>query len=137
MQPLLYVVEGFLIRHIVHNNNSVCSAVVRRGNRTETLLSGCVPNLELDGLSVKLDGTNFLQNKSIQRNEIESRTNSREYNAKRQTYKVNTNGGNVGFSVRIICKSKQQTRLSNTGVSDEEEFEKIIAKVAKRKKASW
>jgi hypothetical protein len=43
------------------------------------------------------------------------------------TYKVNSNRGNVRFSVGIISKSKQQTRLSYTGVSDKEELEKVIA----------
>ena len=46
-----------------------------------------------------------------------------------RTYKVNTDGINVGFSVCIACKLKQQTRLSNAGVSDEEEFEKVVTVV--------
>ena len=43
------------------------------------------------------------------------------------TYKVYTNGGNVGFRVGIIRKAEQQTRLSDTGVSDQEQFEEVIA----------
>jgi hypothetical protein len=50
------------------------------------------------------------------------------------TYKVNTNGRNVRFSVCIVCESKQQTRLSYTGVSDEEEFEKVVAVVVNERK---
>lgn len=36
------------------------------------------------------------------------------------TYEVHTDGGNVALSVCIISKSKQQARLADTGVSDEE-----------------
>ena len=35
-----------------------------------------------------------------------------------ETYEIDTNGGNVGFSVRIVCEPEQQTRLSDTGVSN-------------------
>lgn len=44
----------------------------------------------------------------------------------RSTYKVNTDGGDVGLSVGIVGESQQQARLSNTGVTDEEELEKVI-----------
>lgn len=44
----------------------------------------------------------------------------------RSTYKVNTDGGNIGLSVGIVGESQQQARLSNTGVTDEEELEKVI-----------
>jgi hypothetical protein len=54
------------------------------------------------------------------------------------TYKVNSNRGNVRLSVGIISKSKQQTRLSYTGVSDKEELEKVIAiGRVKREQTSW
>lgn len=42
-------------------------------------------------------------------------------------YKVNSNGGNVGFGVGVVCEPKQQTRLSHTGVSDEEQFKEVVA----------
>ena len=48
------------------------------------------------------------------------------------TYEIDTNGGNIRFSVRVIRKSQQETRLSDTGVTDEEELEKIIAVQEKR-----
>jgi hypothetical protein len=62
MQPLLDIVEGFSISHVVNNDNAVGATVVRRGNGPEAFLSGRVPNLELDGFCVKLNGTNFLCN---------------------------------------------------------------------------
>lgn len=36
------------------------TTVVRRSDRTETLLSGGIPDLKLDSLSVELDGADFL-----------------------------------------------------------------------------
>lgn len=42
------------------------------------------------------------------------------------TYEVNTDSRNVAFRISIICKSEKQTRLSDTGVTDEEEFEQVI-----------
>lgn len=42
------------------------------------------------------------------------------------THKVDTDGGNVGLGVGVVGKSKQQARLSNTGITDEEELEEIV-----------
>lgn len=44
----------------------------------------------------------------------------------KSTYKVNTDGGNVRLGVGVIGKSQQQTRLSNTGITDEEELEEVV-----------
>ena len=43
------------------------------------------------------------------------------------TYKVYSNRGNVGFRVRIVGKPEQQAGFSYTRVSNEEEFEQVIA----------
>ena len=43
LQPLLDVVEGLLVRAIVHYDDSVGAPVIRRGDRTETLLASSVP----------------------------------------------------------------------------------------------
>ena len=61
MQPLLYVVEGFVIRDIINDNNAVSTAVVRRCNGAETLLSGRVPNLKFDCLAIEFNGADFLR----------------------------------------------------------------------------
>lgn len=42
------------------------------------------------------------------------------------TYKVNTDGRDVALRVCIVCKTKQQARFSDTGISDEEELEQIV-----------
>lgn len=79
------------------------TAVVRRCNGTESFLSGGIPNLELDCLSVQLDRSNF---------------------------EIYTDRGNVGFGVSVIRESKKQTRFTNTGVSNKEQLEQIIAVIA-------
>ncbi len=61
LKPLLDVVEGVHIGDVIDDDDAVCTAVVRGGDGTEALLSGRVPNLELDSLSFELDGANFLQ----------------------------------------------------------------------------
>ena len=43
------------------------------------------------------------------------------------TYKINANGGNIRLGVRVVGESEQQTRLSDTGISNEQEFKEIIA----------
>lgn len=45
------------------------------------------------------------------------------------THEVNTDGGDVGLSVGIVGESEEETRLSNTGVSDKEELEEIVVSV--------
>jgi len=60
VQPLLHVVERLGIRHVVHHDDAVRSAVVRRRDRPEPLLSGRVPNLELNRLLVEFNGADFL-----------------------------------------------------------------------------
>ena len=52
VQPLLYIVERFVVRNIVNNNNSMGTTVVRRCNGTETLLSSGIPDLKLNSLSI-------------------------------------------------------------------------------------
>lgn len=46
------------------------------------------------------------------------------------TYKVDTDGRNVGFGVGIVSETQQQARLSYAGVTDEEQLEKVV--VSKR-----
>jgi hypothetical protein len=42
------------------------------------------------------------------------------------THKIDTDGRDVGLGVGVIGKSQKQARLSNTGISDEEELEEIV-----------
>lgn len=43
-----------------------------------------------------------------------------------QTYKVNTNRRDVALGVCVIGESEQETGLSNTRVSDQEELEQVV-----------
>ena len=102
VQPLFDIAEGFLVGNIIDNDNSVSAAVVRGCNGAESFLPGCVPDLELDCLSVQLDRSDF---------------------------EVDTDRRNVGFGVSVIRESKEQTRFTDTGVSNKEQLEQIIAVV--------
>ena len=46
--------------HDAYHNDSMSTTIIRRGNGTEALLSGRVPNLELDRLLIELNGADFL-----------------------------------------------------------------------------
>jgi hypothetical protein len=52
LQPLLDIAEGFLVRDIVNNDNTMGTSVVRRSDGSETLLTSSIPlyNLELQNL---------------------------------------------------------------------------------------
>ena len=100
MEPLLDIVEGFVVGDVVNDDDTVSTAVVRGGNCAETLLSGGIPNLELDGLPVELNGTDL---------------------------KVDSNGRDVRFSVGIVGESEEETGFSNTGISDKQKLEEVIA----------
>lgn len=43
-----------------------------------------------------------------------------------RAYKVNTDCGDVRLGVSVVGESQKQAGLSNTGVSDEEQFEEVI-----------
>lgn len=53
-----------------------------------------------------------------------------EYSATSETYEVNADCRDVAFGVGIISETKQQARLSNTGVTDEEQFEEVIVSIS-------
>ena len=61
MQPLFHIVERLLVSDVVNDNDSMGTTVIRRSNGTETLLSGSIPDLQLDSLAVKFNGADFLQ----------------------------------------------------------------------------
>jgi hypothetical protein len=144
VEPLLDIVERFLVGDIVDNNNSMGATVIRRSDGAETFLSCGIPNLKLDGLSVQFDGTDFLQYTHGERQSRNKRQQTQKKKMRIQdvhsefgqlsgkstfplTYKVHTNRRDVGFGVGIIGKSEQQTRFTNTRISNEEELEQIVA----------
>jgi hypothetical protein len=57
--PVLDVVKALLVGDIIDEHDAHGAAVVGGGDGPEPLLSGCVPDLELDLLSVQLDRPDF------------------------------------------------------------------------------
>lgn len=57
--------------------------------------------MKLDSLAVKLNGADF---------------------------EVNTDGGDVRLGVGVVGETQQQTRLSDSGIANEQKFEEVIAK---------
>ena len=104
----------------------MCSTVVRRRNGAETFLSRCIPNLKFYGFLIEFDGSDFLMVNIEEQPQWENITEKRE-KIRGRTYKIYSNRGDVWLSVCIIRKSEQQARLSDTWVSNQEQFEEIIA----------
>lgn len=100
VEPLLDVVEGFVVGDVVDDDDAVGPAVVRGGDGAEALLAGGVPNLELDGLAIELDGADL---------------------------EVDADGGDVRFRVGVVGETEEKARLADAGVSDEQELEEVIA----------
>lgn len=46
------MLEGFPITNVIDQDNAISATVVRAGDRPESLLTSCVPDLELDCLFV-------------------------------------------------------------------------------------
>ncbi len=55
LQPVRYVIEGLLICCIINKYYAHCSLVVGLGDGAETLLTSCVPYLELYALIINVD----------------------------------------------------------------------------------
>ena len=53
--PVLDVVETFLVGYVVHQHDAHGSPVVGRGDRPEPLLARCVPDLQLDLFTIQLN----------------------------------------------------------------------------------
>ena len=47
----------------------------------------------------------------------------------RQTHKIDTDGRDVALGVSVVGESEQQTRLSDTRVTDQEELEEVVVSV--------
>ena len=59
LHPVLDVLEGALVRHVVHEEDAHGPAVVRRGDGPEALLPRRVPDLQLELLVVQREGLNL------------------------------------------------------------------------------
>lgn len=59
--PVLDGAEALSVGDVVGHNDTVSSLVVAAGDGLESLLTSGIPNLQLDGLAVNLDGSDFLR----------------------------------------------------------------------------
>jgi hypothetical protein len=69
----------------------MCPSVIRASNCSKTFLTSGIPDLQLDGGTIDVDGLNF---------------------------EIDTDGGNEGFGESIISESKEQRTLSYARVSN-------------------
>lgn len=60
VHPVLDCTEALAVGDVVSHDDTVGSLVVAGGNSLETFLASGVPNLELNGLSIDFNGSNFL-----------------------------------------------------------------------------
>lgn len=58
--PVLDGAEALSVGDVVGDDDTVGALVIAAGDGLEALLAGGVPNLELDGLSVDINGSDFL-----------------------------------------------------------------------------
>lgn len=136
MQPLLHVVERVHIGHIVDDADAVGATVVGGSDGSEALLSSRVP---LQAMSVSGSVTilgrrticslTVFPSSSMVRIFCASVSAATPGRGSRRPYEVDTDRGDVALRVGVIGESKKQTRLSYTGVSNEQELEQVVVSV--------
>lgn len=89
-------VETPLVRNIVDQQDAHGTAVVCRGDGPEALLAGCVPDLQLDALAVKLDGP-YLE--------------------------VDADGGDEGGGEGVFAEAQQTAGFTHTGVANQQKLD--------------
>ena len=99
-EPFHKVHEGVLPRHIIGEEDAMCTTVEDAGDRLEGLLSCCVPDLQLDNLApvyFQPKGPEFDSNSNLMLN-LEL----------------------------IVHYSLHKATLANTGISDNDQLEQVI-----------
>ena len=96
LQPLFDIVEGLLVGHVVHHDDTVSPPVVAGGDGAEPLLTSCVPNLE-GGIEEKYKNSNLYLKFD--------RLPIKFY---RPNLKIYTDCGNIGLGICIVSKSIKQ-----------------------------
>ena len=89
--PILNIFVGLSIRHIVHEEDALCTPVVRRANCFKPLLSCCVPNLQLQSFAADGDRLHF---------------------------EVDADSGDETGGKFVVTVSQQDATLAHTGVAD-------------------
>lgn len=60
VHPVLNSAEALAVGDVVSHDDTVSTLIIAGSDGLETLLASSVPDLELNGLSVDLNGSNFL-----------------------------------------------------------------------------
>lgn len=136
LEPLLDVVEAVHIRNIVDDANAVGATVVGRGNGAETFLTSsvplflCVSSPSLAPNSNLLGGLRSGASQSCHPARSFGFSTLCQYHQRLKqllgTYEVDADGGDVGLSIGVVGESQKEARLSDTGVTDEEELEEVV-----------
>ena len=113
--PVAHIVETFFNSAIIGKYDSHGSFVVCLGDGAESLLASGVPNLELNGLSVDIDGPDFLQTRLAREG---------------GTYEVDSDCGHEVVCEHVVGESEQQGGLSDSGVSNQQHLEEVVAIVS-------
>lgn len=83
-------------------------------------------DLQLHGLAVELDCSDFLEQK-VSVSPFRLLGDAGGVGQIREgAYEVDTDRGDVGLGVGIIGETQQQAGLSHTGVTDEEQLEEVV-----------
>ena len=106
LQPLFDIVEWFLISDIINNNDTMCSSVVGWSDRSEPLLSSCVPNLKKRMKHKK----NCLA--KIKTFPLYLKFNSFPIKLNCSNFEVHPYCRNVRFGICVISKSRKEQSLS-------------------------
>ena len=88
-----------LFGHIVYNHDSTSSLVVLLSDGSISLLTGCIPDLEFDFFAVHIDSLRG---------------------------KLDADGWFIGSVEFVLGVSDENVGFSDTGVSDDDDFEKIL-----------
>jgi hypothetical protein len=146
LQPLLHVVERVHVGDIVDDADAVGTAVVRGCDGSEALLTSGIPLWLVSAacrrkLSQRLRHTicsfTVLPSSSMVRIFWLVLAGCRAWPGGCWcTHEVDTDGRDVALCVCVVGKTKQQARLSDTRVSDEQKLEEVIVSVVRERSAS-
>ena len=104
LEPQVQRLEALLGAHVEHDHDTVGALVVGVGYGAVAFLSSRVPNLQLDGVLVDLEGAEA---------------------------EVNSDRGDVVVVEAVVSESDQQAGLSDASVSNEDKLEEVIARQTK------
>ena len=97
--PVLDGTEALSVCDVVGYDDSVSSLIVAASDGFESLLARGVPDLQFDGFPIDIDGSNF---------------------------EVDSDGGHEIISEDVVGESEEQGRLSDSGVSDQQDLEQVV-----------